>query len=55
MSPLRLSENVIPESIHRNSSFLRSTLLLAAGLFLISVPGFELHDIFGLISDFTLR
>jgi len=49
------SKNAVSASAQRNTSYLKSTLLLAAGLFLISLPGLELQDIFGMIANFTLR
>jgi hypothetical protein len=55
MSSRHLSKNAVAVSAQRNNSNLKSTLLLAAGIFLISLPGLELQDFFGLISDFTLR
>ena len=55
MSFRHLSKNAVPVSARRNHSNLKSTLLLAAGISLISLPGLELQDFFGLISDFTLR
>jgi len=55
MSSQRLSENVTSEPTNHNTSYLRNVLLLATGLFLISFPGLELQDVFGLISDFSLR
>lgn len=52
--PSRQPPENVSVSTCRNS-YLKSTLLLAAGLFLIGFPALKLQEILAVISNFTLR